>query len=229
MSLWSSLLSVLFLIVTIPQLYAQEPVITEAANGPKPPPLSITSNGYYLTYLVDDTPIYVKITSITDHRTSPDDPTDPGDPTDPDEPDEPDDPTLDEEIRQKVATWAAEVNDPQGAQAIAVIYSTLKKSLVAGNLTPEQMWPLIPILTDRALAMVEASPKWAEQDSFRDKLGALLTDVRQRGLASTVPQIELVFSSIQQGLQDSADQSVALSIDTGTDLHFIIGEIISGN
>lgn len=226
MSIWSSLLSVLFLIVMTPQLYAQEPTITEAANGPKPPPLTITSNGYYLSYLVNDTPIYVKITNITDHRTSPDDPTDP---TDPDEPDEPDEPDPNDILRQQIKGWAMEVNDPQGAQAIAVTYSVLRKALNEKNLTPDQMWPLLPVITDRALAMEEASPQWSIDGGFRDKLGTIWTDLRQRGLMSTVEQIDVKFLAVQQGLQDSANGSIAISGDPETNLHYELWGIIRGN
>jgi hypothetical protein len=156
--------------------------------------LTITKAGYFLTVVDEDAvPRYVKLTNIVD-LTSPTDPK-------PDPPTDPNPPTLDMGLVKDVQKWASEPADPRSSQAIAAVYSTVRK---AGLEFP---WPVLKEATDEAISIVESKSNW---DSFRKNLSAVISERSQRGTLDN----NVVLLSIQQGLEMSADGSIALPIDT---------------
>lgn len=171
------------------------------------PPLTITKNGYYLTILTDGEPTYVKLTHIidlTDGVTPTPPPTDPG-------PD-PDPPTVDPVLVEKIKQWSLELNDPDGAQALAIVYKTVE---IGGSDSP---WPTIREASEKALELVGAKGDWV---TFRAKVSEVLTEEAQKGVLDT----EEVVKSVQHGLELSADGSPALTLDIITQIITLTQEI----
>ena len=153
--------------------------------------LTITKAGYFLTVVSSDIPQYVKLTNVID-LTSGQPPTVPTDP-----PTTPPNPQLDMELVKSVQSWATEVEDPQGAQAMVIVYSIIRQAHLPSP------WVVLKKATDSALELIESKQDW---ESFRKDISAELTERSQKG--TLVPDVFL--ASSQQGLEMSADGSIAL-------------------
>lgn len=171
--------------------------------------LTITKAGYFLTVVdAEGLPEYVKLINVIDLTT----PSDPAPPTNPN----PQPPKLDMELVKDVQSWATDVADPQGSQAIAAVYSTVRKA----NL--EAPWHILNQATNESLSIIENDSDWG---TFRKNLSAVLSERAQRGTLDAA----VVLMSVQQGLEMSADGSVALPIDTVNKIIDTTKGIIKGN
>ena len=181
------------------------------------PPLTITKSGYYITVLnADGVPNLVKLTVVVDLTgNTPDAPS----PTPPDAPDD----NVDLEVVKQIKDWADEVADPQGAQGIAAVYSHVKGAVDDGMLNTTTVWPVLNQATDAAVIVVDGGIKWK---AFREKLSALITEDRQRGVLQSKESVALLTRSIQQGLELSADGSSALALDLLTRIAMKTNEAI---
>lgn len=182
------------------------------------PPLTITSSGYFLT-VVDDAgvPSLVKITQVIDLLAGIDLP--------PDEPDEPQPPEFDLLAVASVREWSAAVSSPQTAQAIAAVYSHVRGAVEDDIVATGDTWSVLKSATDAAIGIAAEGRDWKP---FRDKLGALITERRQRGTLATRADIVRLLHSVQQGLELSADGSIALSMDKLVRTAKSTNEIIDG-
>lgn len=180
------------------------------------PPLTITSNGYYITVLgADGVPSLVKLTVVVDLTggTKPDAPKTPEPPED----------NVDLEVVKQIKAWADAVADPQGAQGIAAVYSHAKGAVDDDTLNTTTIWPVLNQATDAAVIVMDGGTKWKE---FRGKLSALITEGRQRGTLQSKASVALLTRSVQQGLELSADGSNALSLDLLTRIAMRTNEAI---
>jgi len=180
------------------------------------PPLTITSNGYYITVLgADGVPSLVKLTVVVDLTggTKPDTPKTPEPPED----------NVDLEVVKQIKAWADAVADPQGAQGIAAVYSHAKGAVDDDTLNTTTIWPVLNQATDAAVIVMDGGTKWKE---FRGKLSALITEGRQRGTLQSKASVALLTRSVQQGLELSADGSNALSLDLLTRIAMRTNEAI---
>lgn len=157
--------------------------------------LTITKSGYYLTVVTADVPVYVKLINVIDLTSSSPTPNPTPTPTP--------NPKFDMELVKNVQTWAKVANDPQASQGIAAAYSTIRKA----NL--ESPWVVLKGATDQAITLLESKEDW---ETFRKNLSAVLTERSQKGTLNN----EQFLHSVQQGLEMSADGSVALPTDTLT-------------
>lgn len=166
---------------------------TALATGP----LTITPSGYYLTVVDSDgKPNYVKIETVIDLTNNPD-------PT-------PEEPKVNVELVKRTKAWAEEVGDPSSAQAIAAVYAHIRGALTDGVLTPDTVWNPLKQATDSALGVIQDGKDWSK---FRSSLTEVFTIAQQKGQLSTTEQIALILLSVQQGVELSADGSVALTMD----------------
>lgn len=164
------------------------------------PPLTITQSGYYLTQLdADGVPTLVQITTVVDLTGG----------STPDAP-EPPAPDVDAKIVKQVQGWAGTVSNPQGAQAIAAVYSHVRGAVEDGLLDETSVWVALKAATDYAINATEGGDSW---DNFREHLSALVTEGRQRGTLQSSDEIARMMRSAQQGLELSADGSEAISLD----------------
>lgn len=157
-------------------------------------PLTITKSGYFLTVVdAEGVPTYVKITDVIDLRgEQPPVTPSPNPPVSP--------PQLDMELVRDVKLWAEGAKEPQASQAIAAVYLTVRQAKL------ESPWPILKQATDDSLKIVESSGNW---ETFRKNLSAVITERSQKGTLDN----ETVLRSVQQGLEMSADGSIALPDD----------------
>ena len=166
-------------------------------------PLTITPAGYFLTVLGDDgQPAYARIETVIDLTGG-------GKPDAPDVPDTPNEPRVDLELVAKVRAWSVAVDDPQSAQAIAVVYAHILGALSDGTLTAEIVWRRLKQSIDSALGVIDGKD-WSE---FREKLTAEFTDSAQRGNLGTVEQISRALLSAQKGIELSTDGATSLTME----------------
>lgn len=181
-----------------------------------PQPLTITKAGYFLTVIgADGTPTFSRLTNVTDLRG--DTPTDPDDPTEPD---------VDRELALKARDWAAAVKDPQGAQAIAIVYAHLRGALGDGMLNYATIWTPVMAATDSALESITAQGDWI---AFRERVTEVVTEAQQRGQLQTLQQVTRVLLSIQRGVELSADGSQALGLDKLVEIARRTNEVIDND
>lgn len=181
-----------------------------------PQPLTITKAGYFLTVIgADGTPTFSRLTNVTDLRG--DTPTDPDDPTEPD---------VDRELALKARDWAAAVKDPQGAQAIAIVYAHLRGALGDGMLNHATIWTPVRAATDSALESITAQGDWI---AFRERVTEVVTEAQQRGQLQTLQQVTRVLLSIQRGVELSADGSQALGLDKLVEIARRTNEVIDND
>jgi hypothetical protein len=189
-------------------------ILSSTAMGQ--PPLTITSSGYYITEInADGVPKLVKITVVVDLTG--------GNAPAPNPPDVAD---IDTAVVKQVKEWSETVNDPQGAQAIAAVYSHIKGAVDDTLLDVVSVWPALKDATDNAITIVDSTEKWK---TFRDQLSALVTEGRQRGTLQNKKAVSVFLRSVQQGLELSADGSNALSLDTLTAIATKTNEAIDAN
>ena len=166
------------------------------------PPLLITTSGYYYTELdASGVPSLVEITTVVDLR----DGVPPTTPTTP----------VDTALANQVKTWSDTANDPQGAQAIAAVYSHIRGAVNDGILDEVTVWQALKLSTDSAIEIMGSDSKWKD---FRSQLSALVTEGRQRGTLQTPEPISRMIRSVQHGLELSADGSNALTLDILTSI-----------
>lgn len=180
-------------------------VLLLASHASAQPPLTITSSGYFLTILDDEgTPSFVRLESVTD-LTSGQPPTETPIP-----PITPDVPVLDPVLVKDVQAWAESIGDPLTAQAIAAVYAHLRGATDDELVSVSAIWSVLKTATDSAVVVVGGGKDWSP---FRDKLSDIVTEGNQRGSLSSKADILRLMLSVQQGLELSADGSVALSMD----------------
>lgn len=151
---------------------------------------------------------------IVPEGSTPPPPDDPDDPDDPPPPDDPDDPPPVSFIDQ-VETWTNQVNDPQNAQALAIIYAQVRDSLTSGDITFDQGFQAVQLATDALLSLTGSTVKW---ENWRSNVSDHIALLRQQGNLTTAADLAVVYNQIQQGLEQGATGSRALSINTITRL-----------
>jgi hypothetical protein len=135
------------------------------------PPLIVAPSGiYYVTVDSAGVPVLVRATKVSVVGSG-------GVPV----PVPPDTPPQPPAVTQQVQGWAAEVNHPVGAQALAVVYSTVADSLKDGKIAPEDAFPAVKKATEQVLPLAGGAERWA---GFRAKLGDLITLKLQKGAGS---------------------------------------------
>lgn len=171
-----------------------------AAIANAQPPLTITDAGYFITVVGDDgVPRLVQIETIVDLR-------DGGNtPPPPDKK-----PEVDAELVKQVKGWAAGIEDPKTAQAIAAVYSHVRGAVAEGKLAAAGSWDVLKQATDCAIVVVGSDADW---QPFRDELSAVITEGKQRGTLAGKAEIVRLLRSVQAGLELSADGSDALALD----------------
>ena len=165
----------------------------------EPPALLVTKAGFY--YIVTDdagVPVLVKVTKVISVGDTG------GTPVPPDTPPPPQPPA----VTQQVQAWAAEVNHPVGAQALAVVYSTVADSLKDGKIAPEDAFPAVKKATEQVLPLAGGVERWA---GFRAKLGDLITLKLQKGELQHSKDYERFLQEVAAGLNGSAAEAPALN------------------
>lgn len=168
------------------------------------PPLTITEAGYFLTVVGENgRPEMIELTTVIDLT----------DGRRPDGPDDPDAPDVDGEIVRQIEAWADEVDDPNGAQAIAWVYSHIRGALEDELLNSETVWVALKDATDKALEEIDGSKDWT---GFREKLTGVLTERRQRGSLQDREQIAKMLLAVQLGLRESFSGEASVGMDSLT-------------
>jgi hypothetical protein len=163
----------------------------------KPPPLYITSAGYFLIVAGDDgVPVPVKLADVYDLR---------GGSVPP--------PTGGElsPLAKQVAAWADAANDPAGRAALKTVYGTVAQAVKDGKVGPEDVWKVLQEGTNEAFAATGTGEKWA---GFRASVSEMNTQKVQAGELRTAAQLEAYLWEIVHGLAADGDTGAALSEDT---------------
>jgi hypothetical protein len=165
------------------------------------PVLVITPAGYfYLETGEDGSPISVPVDRIVDLRG--------GSPGDPDTPaPEPDTPDI--ELTRLAKGWAESVDDPQGSQAMELVYLQIADAIKAGHLTIDTAPAALAAASDTVLATLGKADAWKP---FRASAGDELTERRQRGKVDSAASMETFLRAVAMGLQLSADGSDAITL-----------------
>ena len=177
-------------------------LLSASALAADPPALLVTKAGFY--YVITDdagTPVLVKVTNVVRIGDGP-----PNVPNPPDTPDAP--PPVTDPTAALVKRLAAEVNDPAGAKALALVYKTIGEKVDDGSLKPEDAFPAIKAATDQVLAAINAGPKWT---GFRAKLGDEITRKLQAGELQHPRDYVKFLSAVAAGLEGAAPAETALS------------------
>lgn len=127
----------------------------------------------------------------------------PNPPDDPDTPPPASNPTAD-----LVKKLAAEVNDPAGAKALALVYRTIGDKHEKGEVKTEDVFPAVKAATDQVLAAINAGTKWS---GFRAKLGDEITRKLQAGELQHPRDYTRFCADVAAGLEGSAPAETALS------------------
>ena len=107
----------------------------------------------------------------------------------------------------KVKEWASEVNDPNGAQALALVYRQSAESISANTLNAANALVAVRAASDSALLLSTNPVPW---DKFREKISAEATLRTQKGILSSPRQMAQFFAEITNGLESSAAGAVTL-------------------
>jgi hypothetical protein len=166
------------------------------------PVLVITSSGYF--YLDTDSsgsPISVPVSKIVDLRSG----------SDPDGPDvpapQPDTPDI--ELTRLAKGWAESVVDPQGSQAMELVYLQIADAIKAGHLNVDTAPTALVAASDSVLGTLSKADAWKP---FRKSAGDELTERRQRGKVDSAASMESFLRAVAMGLQMSADGSDAITL-----------------
>lgn len=158
------------------------------------PVLLIEESGYFLLRTVDGTPVVEPISSVLDRRgNAPDNPPTPEEPS----------PNPDLALSKTVMAWAKEVNDPAGAQALALVYHMLSEE----NLPVETGIIALREASNAALFSLGVQEKW---EGFREKTSLELTTRRQQGLIATPKQLSNFMLAVAIGIENAADGKEAI-------------------
>lgn len=122
-------------------------------------------------------------------------------------PDTPTPPVDINDFSQKVANWAKEINDSDGAQALALVYRQTAESITDGTLAVSNALVSVKIASDAALNISSESAKW---DAVRVKIGDEAILRTQKGILSSPRQMAQFFAEITNGLERSAAGSTTL-------------------
>ena len=165
------------------------------------PSLLITDQGYFFLAIEDGIPVIHQPSRVIDVRKgTPDEPVpSPVPPTSPTSPD----PAL----TSKSKDWAKAVNDPNSAQALALIYRQIEESVKANTLTVDTGTQALSVATDTVLKSLETEDKWI---SFRDSASKELANRMSQGGMNTTQFAEFLLA-IAFGLELASDGSNALS------------------
>jgi hypothetical protein len=162
------------------------------------PPLIVAPSGiYYVTVDSAGVPVLVRATKVSVVGSG-------GVPV----PVPPDTPPQPPAVTTQVKAWAAEVNHPVGAQALAVVYSTVADSLKDGKIAPEDAFPAVKKATEQVLPLAGGAERWA---GFRAKLGDLITLKLQKGELQHSKDYERFLREVAAGLNGSAAEAPALN------------------
>lgn len=158
------------------------------------PVLLIEESGYFLLRTVEGTPVVEPISSVLDRRgNAPDNPTTPEEPN----------PNPDLALSKTVMAWAKEVNDPAGAQALALVYHMLAEE----ELPVETGIIALREASNAALFSLGVQNKW---EGFREKASLELTNRRQQGLIATPKQLSNFMLAVAIGIENAADGKEAI-------------------
>lgn len=166
------------------------------------PVLVITPAGYF--YLEADSagsPVSVPVAKVVDLRGG----------SKPDGPDvptpEPDTPDI--ELTRLARGWAKGVNDPQGSQAMELVYLQIADAIKAGQLSLESSSLALSMATDAVLSAVGRAEEWKP---FRVSASDELTSRMQTGRVNSSEAMEAFLRAVALGLQLSADGSDAITL-----------------
>lgn len=188
-------------------------VFSAAAFGH--PPLTITESGYYYTEVDSDgNPKYVEITEVIDLT------------GDGDKPDKPDKPDLDPSIVENVQSWSEDLNDPDGAQGLITVYSTLKTSIKNNEVSiSDVLETVLSKVSDCANKLVGNEEGWKK---LRDEnITPMLMEAKQRGLIKNKTDLLRYINSIQHGLERSVDDAPIINEDLRTKIVVKTNEVIN--
>jgi hypothetical protein len=99
--------------------------------------------------------------------------------------------------------WAKEVNDPAGAQALALVYHMLSEE----GLPVETGIIALREASNAALFSLGVQEKW---EGFREKTSLELTNRRQQGLIATPKQLSNFMLAVAIGIENAADGKEAI-------------------
>lgn len=158
------------------------------ASAQENPALLITDGGYYYIVLDDDgVPAVEEVDKVIDFRTD-------GEPDPPTPPEPPDD---EGHISVRVQQWAEEVDHPQGARALSVVYKTIADNVDSGALDHGDAFAAIKRATDRVLSTVGGEDRW---DGFREKLGDVIIEEMQHGGLNSRAEVSKFLYAVVDGL-----------------------------
>jgi hypothetical protein len=108
---------------------------------------------------------------------------------------------------KEVTEWSRTVNDPDGAQALALVYRQSAESVHANTLIVSNALAAVRQASDSALSLSTIPTKW---DVFRDKVGKEATLRTQKGILSSPRQMRDFLVEVMTGLELSASGSTTL-------------------
>jgi hypothetical protein len=175
------------------------------------PVLVITPTGFfYLETAADGVPVSVPVERVVDLRGGSPGPT-PG----------PTEPRPDNALSVQIRDLAKAIGDPDGAQALALVYTQSGEAVTDGLVPVTASLDAVRKASDNALGLTGSATKW---DPFRAQLSTIATDRTQRGELATPQQMGDFLKAVAIGLELAADGSQALDfsviigVSTGTNL-----------
>lgn len=170
-----------------------------SAGAQENPALLITDGGYYYIIVDDDgVPTVEEVDNVIDFREN-------GEPAPPTPPEPPND--DEDHISVRVQQWAEEVDHPQGARALSVVYKTIADNVDSGALDHGDAFVAIKRATDRVLDTVGGEDRW---DGFREKLGDVIIGEMQRGGLNSRAEVSKFLYSVFDGLDAVEGSAEAL-------------------
>jgi hypothetical protein len=122
-------------------------------------------------------------------------------------PDVPQPPRDINDFSQKVTTWAKEVNDTDGAQALALVYRQSAESITDGTLNVSNALATVRVASDGALRISSNTEGW---NAVRERISQEATLRTQKGILGSARQMAQFFAEITNGLEMSAAGSTTL-------------------
>lgn len=152
------------------------------------PLLVINNSGYWITHpTTDGPPVWVKVSNVVDLRTGGGGGGGGGGGT----------PPVEKDVIGLVKGWTQEVNHPQTAQALALVYQTASDQTLKGGIKPEEMFATIKSLTDLTFQVFQGAERWV---SWRANVAALANELDRAGKLVTKEQKAEFALKVSQGL-----------------------------
>lgn len=111
------------------------------------------------------------------------------------------------DFSQKVTDWATEVEDTDGAQALALVYRQSAEAITNGTLSVPKAITSVKTASDAALTISSDPVKW---EAVRTKIGDEATLRTQKGILSSPRQTAQFFAEVTNGLERAAAGSTTL-------------------